>query len=202
MTAPNSAPISQDPLARLAEQQNWLSPTREASLQQAVGSAIDTAIGEQARRALHGDWLHEPLHAVMSDIPVGSWTAAVTFDAIAALFGSDSLDKAADASVLLGLAGAAATAITGMNDWAEIKPAAPRRIGLVHGILNLSATALFTASAIARAKKKRVSGRVLAGIGLAVVSTAAHLGGNLVYEHRIGVAPPSQQGETTDHMHG
>ena len=125
----SQSPISKDPAARLAERQNWITPEIEFAAQDAVRGTLDRIGGRALRAALHGEWLHEPLHAVMTDVPVGSWTAAMVFDSIAAISGSRAMDSAADACVGLGLLGAVGAAITGMNDWAEVKEAAPRRIG-------------------------------------------------------------------------
>ncbi len=75
-----------------------------------------------------------------------------------------------------------------MNDWAEIKEGAPRRIGAVHGLLNIGATVLFGWSALARRRySTRARARALAAAGYVMVSLSAHLGGNLIYEHGIGV---------------
>ena len=189
--------LSLDPLARLAERQTWIHEDVESAAQQAIREAFEPlgASAQAARNALHGTWLHEPLHAVITDIPVGAWSAAALFDLLAAASSSEKLDHAADACVLLGLAGAAGAAITGMNDWAEIKDKAPRRIGSVHALLNVAATLLFGASAIARRKpRQRGVARVLGLAGIAVVSASAHLGGNLVYEHGIGVQGKQQEG--------
>lgn len=182
--------MSKDRLAALAERQDWITPHAEQSVQDAVRTAF-SIFGSKAdavRDVMHGTWLHEPLHAVMTDVPVGSWTAAVLFDAIGALANSEKMDTAADALVLLGLAGAVGASVTGMNDWAEVKREAPRRIGAVHALLNVGATVLFGASALARRKNKaRGKGRALAALGFVVVSVSAHLGGNMIYEHGIGV---------------
>lgn len=189
-------PISADPLARLAEKQTWIQPAAEVAVQKAVRSAFESlgASGDTLRRALHGTWLHEPLHAVLTDIPVGAWTAAVLFDAIGSFSTNKSLNKAADACVLLGLAGAVGASLTGINDWAEIKQPNPRRIGAVHALLNVAATGLFVASSYRRRRSEsRSSARSLAVIAYVVVSLSAHLGGNLVYEHGVGVANRSSE---------
>lgn len=181
---------SKDPIARIAEKQEWITPEAEIAVQKAVRAALggDGPEGNRLREILHGTWLHEPLHSVMTDVPVGSWTAAVIFDTIGAIAGNTTMDKAADALVILGLLGAGGAAITGMNDWAEIKDEAPRRIGAVHALLNVAATGLFGASWWARRQRNtRGTARALAAIGFAVVSVSAHLGGNLIYEHGIGV---------------
>jgi uncharacterized membrane protein len=190
-------PTSADPVARLAERQTWITDHAQSTAQNSIRNAFAPLgkAAQPARDALHGTWLHEPLHAIMTDIPVGSWTAAVVFDAVGALGHSRTMDQAADASVLLGLAGAAGAALTGLNDWAEITDHAPRRIGAVHALLNAAATLAFTASAIARRNSEtRDRGRSLAILGFVIASASAHLGGNLVYEHGIGVRGNQQEG--------
>ena len=180
--------VSKDPAARLAERQNWITPKAEVAVQDTVRETLDGLGGKTLRAALHGDWLHEPLHAVMTDVPVGSWTAAMVFDSVAAISGSRAMDSAADACVGLGLLGAMGAAVTGMNDWAEVKNAAPRRIGAVHALLNIAATGFYGASLLARRKRgSRSKARALGALGFVIASASAHLGGNLVYEHGVGV---------------
>jgi uncharacterized membrane protein len=183
-------PTSIDPIARAAEQQNWISPEFETGMQGVVHSAFESMgdFGTQAKSFLHGEWMHEPLHAALTDVPIGAWTATVAFDSAAALTGHSELDFAADATLYLGLLGAAASAVAGLADWSEIREPQPRRIGSVHALLNIGATALFASSGFARhCSKNRASGRTLAAAGFALVALSAHLGGNLVYEHGIGV---------------
>lgn len=181
-------PISKDPAARLAERQGWITADAQGAVQTAIADTLDAIGGRKLREALHGNWLHEPLHAAITDIPIGSWTAAVAFDAVAAISGSDTLDTAADACIGLGLLGAVGAAVTGMNDWAEVKEEAPRRIGAVHALLNIAATGFFAGSLVARRRDGgRSTGRALGALGYLLASASAHLGGNLVYEHGVGV---------------
>jgi uncharacterized membrane protein len=132
--------------------------------------------------------MHEPLHAAITDVPVGAWTATVVFDSAAALSDRTELDYAADATLYLGLLGAAASALAGLTDWSEIREPEPRRIGSVHALLNIGATVLFASSCFARHRNhNRAGGRALAAAGFALVALSAHLGGNLVYEHAVGM---------------
>ena len=180
--------VSRDPAARLAERQGWITDGAQEAAQTGIAETLEKIGGRRLREVLHGDWLHEPLHAAITDVPVGSWTAAVAFDAVAAISGSQAMDTAADACVGLGLLGAVAAAVTGMNDWAEVKEEAPRRIGAVHALLNVAATGLFVGSLVARRRGGgRGTGRALGVLGFVVASASAHLGGNLVYEHGVGV---------------
>ena len=141
---------------------------------------------QKLRNFLNGTWLGEPLHVVLTDLPIGAWTAAMFFDFLDLIVDRHEFALAADASIGVGLAGAAGAAATGMTDWSDVDPPA-RRLGLIHGLMNVGGTALFAISLWFRRKKYRKSGRAASVLGFAVMSYAAHLGGKMVYEHRVGV---------------
>jgi len=141
---------------------------------------------QKLRNFLNGTWLGEPLHVVLTDVPIGAWTVAIIFDILGLILHRRELASAADVSIGIGLAGAAGAAVTGATDWSDVDPPA-RRLGLVHGLLNLGGTAIFATSLVLRRKKSRRSGFIVSALGYAVMGYAAHLGGKLVYEHRVGV---------------
>ncbi|HKD78554.1 MAG TPA: DUF2231 domain-containing protein [Candidatus Angelobacter sp.] len=172
----------------------------EDRLQKAVDKALYAGgrPGAQlVRNFLNGTWLGEPLHVVLTDIPVGAWTAAMIFDALSLTRRGREFALAADTSIAIGLAGAACSAAAGVTDWSDVDPPARRR-GLIHGLLNVSATALFATSLVLRGKKSRAAGRLSAAIGYAVMAFAAHLGGKMVYENRVGVDRTAGQRFPTD----
>ncbi len=111
---------------------------------------------------------------------------AMVFDALAMMDSRYEFALAADTSIAIGLAGAAGAAVTGVTDWSDVDPPA-RRLGLIHGLLNVSATTLFATSLIMRKRKARNAGRGFAALGYALMTVSAHLGGKMVYEHRVGV---------------
>ncbi len=161
----------------------------EETLQKALDKALYAGGRPEAqalRNFLNGTWLGEPLHVVLTDVPIGAWTAAMIFDAVSLIGPRRKAAWAADACIALGLAGAVGAAATGLTDWSDVDPPA-RRTGLIHGALNLSATALFATSLVLRRKKSRTAGRLTAALGYAVMTYAAHLGGKMVYEDRVGV---------------
>jgi len=88
-------------------------------------------------------------------------------------------DLAADAAIGVGLAGAVGAAVTGMTDW-QHTAAEDRRVGLLHGLLNLSATGLCAVSLALRLRGVRTPGRTIGGLGFTVALGAAYLGGHLV----------------------
>ena len=160
----------------------------EESLQKLVHNAFASGgeAGQAAKNLLNGTWLGEPLHVILTDIPIGAWTVALVFDGLDLVSNRHEFAVAADASIGIGLVGAVGAAVTGVTDWQDVDAPA-RPIGLIHGLLNVSATALFVTSLVLRKKKSRTSGRVFAALGYAVMSVAAHLGGKMVYEYRVGV---------------
>lgn len=141
---------------------------------------------QKIRNFLNGTWLGEPLHVVLTDVPIGAWTVAMAFDALDLVWHRREFARAAETSIGIGLLGAAGAAVTGMTDWSDVGPPA-RRLGLIHGLLNLSGVALFATSLFLRKRKSREIGRLVSVLGYAGMSYAAHLGGKLVYEHRVGV---------------
>jgi nitrite reductase/ring-hydroxylating ferredoxin subunit/uncharacterized membrane protein len=110
----------------------------------------------------------------------------MVFDALEMINSRHEFALAADTSIAIGLAGAAGAAVAGVTDWSDVDPPA-RRLGLIHGLLNIGATTLFATSLILRKKKARSEGRGFAALGYALMSFSAHLGGKMVYEHRVGV---------------
>lgn len=168
-------------------------PTLQPPVDETVQRILDKALyasgrpeAQKLRNFLNGTWLGEPLHVVLTDVPVGAWTAAMIFDLLGLILHRKELASAADISIGIGLAGAAGAAVTGATDWSDVDPPA-RRLGLVHGLLNLGGTAIFATSLVLRRKKSRRSGFIVSALGYAVMGYAAHLGGKLVYEHRVGV---------------
>ncbi len=155
-------------------------------LSQAVRGIYESAgpAGAQMKNAMHGVWLGHPLHPVFTDIPIGAWTAALAIDACAN--GDRGMRRAATLALGVGLAGAAASAATGLTDWSETSGRA-RREGLLHGLLNIAATTLATVAYVQRINSTRERGRVCAWAGYAIALGSAYLGGDLVYGHRIGV---------------
>ena len=141
---------------------------------------------QKLRNFLNGTWLGEPFHVVLTDLPVGAWTVAIIFDLLDLILDRPEFALAADASIGIGVVGAAGAAVTGMTDWSDVDPPA-RRLGLIHGLLNLSGTVLFAISLLLRRKKSRRNGRIVSALGYAVIAYAAHLGGKMVYEHGVGV---------------
>ena len=167
------------------ERQAWLEPV-ESGLQKGVANVFASGrSGRKVQNFLHGTWLGHPLHPVLTDIPLGAWTATLVLDILEAS-GRRDCKAGADVTLQVGLAGAACAAVAGLTDWHATDGKA-RRVGLVHGLLNLVGTGLYTASLLSRRRNDRVAGRAFAFAGFLAAATSAYLGGELVYGEQIGV---------------
>jgi nitrite reductase/ring-hydroxylating ferredoxin subunit/uncharacterized membrane protein len=156
-------------------------------ISEAVRDLFPGKAGRAVKNALHGTWLGHPLHPVLTDIPVGAWTAAMVFDAMDSLGNRKELRAGADLAIALGLLGAVGSAITGVTDWSETDGRG-KSIGLLHGLLNVGATALYATSFFMRKRsKQRSKGVALSMLGYAIASASAYLGGHLVFGEQIGV---------------
>lgn len=175
------------------ERQKWLDQIADP-LQQMITTTYEAGgqTGKQIKNLLHGTWLGHPLHPVLTDLPVGAWTAALVFD----IFGRNNDDKklttGADAAVAIGLVAAAGAALTGLTDW-QHTDGRSRRIGLMHGLLNISAFFLYIMSFLLRLSGARSGGRNMALLGFTTATAAAYLGGELVFGERIGVDHAERQ---------
>jgi nitrite reductase/ring-hydroxylating ferredoxin subunit/uncharacterized membrane protein len=154
-------------------------------VQPKVQEAVEAG-GTTAHNALDGVWFEVPLHPVLTDVPIGSWTAAVVFDGLDAATNSRAVRNAADASLAVGVVGALAAATTGLSDWRYLSGGS-RKMGVAHGLLNAIGLVLSIASLVLRATGRRNAGRLAFLAGYSVSGAAAHLGGELSYNYGLRV---------------
>lgn len=178
--------MAQADLATITNQP-WLDDLAKP-LSEAVRGAFEAGgeAGRVAKDALHGVWLGHPLHPVLTDVPLGAWTTAIALDAGEAVTGDHGYGRAADFALGLGLVAAVGAAITGLTDWSETSGRS-RREGLLHGLLNITATTCVATSYALRRSGSRSAGHITALAGYGIALAAAYLGGDLVYKERIGV---------------
>ena len=164
---------SQTIINAIAEQE-WLD-----SISDPLQKAVQDVLPREIKNFLNGTWLGHPLHPVLTDIPIGAWTMAVVLDLIGA-------DDAADAAIAVGLLGAVGAAVTGLTDWSDTYDRG-RKVGVVHAMMNVAATALYGTSLVMRRGKSRSAGVTLSMLGYVLSGAAAYLGGHLVFGEQIGV---------------
>jgi nitrite reductase/ring-hydroxylating ferredoxin subunit/uncharacterized membrane protein len=131
--------------------------------------------------ALHGTWLGHPLHPVLVQFPVGTWTSAGLLDLV------PPLRPAATVLIGTGVAVAVPTALSGAADWAE-QGTGVRRLGVLHAAANVAALGLYVGSLVARARGRGGLGRALSWTGLSIATGSAAVGGHMTYAQSSGVS--------------
>lgn len=138
------------------------------------------------RTILDGTWLGHPLHAAVTDLPVGSWAAGFVLDMLDVLGINRNLRRGTDALHTIGLIGALSAAIPGLADWSYTSGPA-RRVGFIHGLGNILIAGLYGASLVSRARGNRGTGIALSSLGYGLLLFTSWLGGELGYRFGIGV---------------
>lgn len=131
-----------------------------------------------------------PLHAILSDIPIGALIATAVVDAIWLGHPSPMWLRAAELTLLVTLAGAVLAALAGLWDWFGIpRGHAAKTRAAYHGWTNVAAVALLLASLAVHWRMGNALGPILTFCGLAVASVAGWLGGDLVFRLGWRVTP-------------
>src|SRR5918911_5122699 len=169
---------------RIIDQMDWLDTVAD-KVQPKVWEAVDKG-GARVRSALDGTWLGTPLHPALTDVPIGSWTAALIFDGLDAATGSRAVRNAADAALAVGIVGGLAAAVVGLSDWRYLRGGS-RRMGIAHALLNAAGLDLSVTSLVLRARGRRNAGRLAFLAGYSLVWLGAHLGGELSYGYGLRV---------------
>lgn len=163
----------------------------------ALGGARD-----RVSNTLNGVWLGHPVHPPLASLTSGAIGTTVGLDALSLLPGrpkSELVDASRFASRALGLGILAnlGSAVTGVADWQHTHEE-DRRIGAVHGLLNLLATGLYIASWLDRRRGRHRRGIVISAVGYAITAGSSYMGGALVFDSGIGIDQSGRRLRTAD----
>jgi uncharacterized membrane protein len=154
------------------ERQGWLDQVADA-VSRAVEPLLRRPEAERGIEVLRGGWLGHPLHPALTGLPLGLWTGSVLLDLVCE-------SKAAGVVSAAGTLSAGAAGAAGFADWTATE-GRDRRLGVVHGALNVSGLGLQLISLGARLRRRRLRAFSYSLLGLSVSAAAAWLGGELVY---------------------
>ncbi|MGV0633089.1 Rieske 2Fe-2S domain-containing protein [Mycolicibacillus trivialis] len=157
-------------------------------------SFVFNAFGARRDRVaniLNGVWLGHPVHPPLASLTSGAIGTTVALDTLSLLPGrprSELLDASrfARRSLGVGIVANLASAVTGVADWQHTHEQ-DRRIGLVHGVLNLLATGLYLQSWRDRRGGRHLRGIAASAIGYGITTGSGFLGGALVFGSGIGL---------------
>ncbi|WP_460579771.1 Rieske (2Fe-2S) protein [Humibacter ginsengisoli] len=169
-----------------------------ASALDAVADPLSELVVKATKRKavknlLSGTWLGHALHPMLTDVPIGFWSAALLLDVTAGERGA----RSARRMVGLGVLGAIPTAMAGASDWADTH-GPTKRVGLVHALLNDAALVLQIVSWLSRRGGHRGRGMGLSLLAFGVMSVAAYLGGHLSLVRGVGINHTAFQGSEAE----
>ncbi|TVS89652.1 Rieske 2Fe-2S domain-containing protein [Mycobacterium helveticum] len=152
--------------------------------------------------ALHGVWLGHPVHPPLASLTSGSLGTTVALDALSLLPGQRltevrNASRFAGRALGVGILASVGSAVTGVTDWQHTHEA-DRRVGLVHGLVNLAATALYAQSWWDRRRGRHYRGIALTALGYGITVAGSYLGGALVFESGIGIDRAGERLRTTE----
>ena len=152
--------------------------------------------------ALNGVWLGHPVHLPLASLTSGALGTTVALDALSLLPGqprSEVVDASRFASRALGVGILASlgSAVTGVTDWQHTHEE-DRRVGLVHGVVNLAATGLYAQSWWDRRHGRHRRGIALTALGYLITVGGSYLGGALVFESGIGIDQSGRRLRTSE----
>ena len=136
-------------------------------------------------------------HSALNDFPVALLVASVAFDFAATGPRRDALRAAAYWSLVTGAGAAVLAVISGFVAAYQVdQTPAFAQILLTHRLLGVAIAVVFSALAAWRVWRRNVFSEpeqqsyiMAALVGALVLLWSAHLGGTLVFHHRVGVAP-------------
>lgn len=140
---------------------------------------------DKLRSFLQGNFMGHALHPMLTDMPIGFWTSALTLDVLAPHRGR----AASQCLTGLGVLSAAPTAAAGLAEWSDTE-GEDARIGVVHAAGNTAALLAFTASYCARRRGRTGWGRALGLIGGLALTASGYLGGHLAIARKVGSHTP------------
>lgn len=153
------------------------------------------------KKILEGRPLGHPLHPLVVHLPLGFWLMSIIFDVLRMTLPDPSgMALCSLTALILGDIFAIISAITGLNDWLDMREDHPAQtVALWHLGLNLAATALFLASTAVHwaylTAQTQMLGFALSLVGCATVMVSGYLGGLLVYDDGIAVGRHRRRGE-------
>jgi nitrite reductase/ring-hydroxylating ferredoxin subunit/uncharacterized membrane protein len=124
---------------------------------------------------LNGTWLGHPIHAVLTDVPIGAFTLTIILDVA-------NQRSAADIALVFGILAMLGAALAGFADYADTDGLARQR-ATVHSTVMVIALVVYVISALLRWGDPidRTVPIALSIIGYLLLATGAFIGGDVVY---------------------
>lgn len=152
------------------------------------------------KQLLRGKMLGHPIHVMLVHFPLALFPIGLAFDVLAYLKQDTSLATVGFYAMGCGLAGAFGAAIFGGMDFLNLPVERTiQKKAMLHAALNVSAVLVYTVLFAIRYKhfpQIRLAGiteMLMNALALVVILAGAHLGGDLIFRHQIGLIQEKEQ---------
>jgi uncharacterized membrane protein len=140
--------------------------------------------------------LGHPLHAILTDLPIGCLALAFLWNVVAVLVNDQPWYAMTFWAMLSGLVLVVPTALVGLLDYTKVleRRHPGRGTATFHLVANVSASLFFLLSLVLRGGPGPLAGAtkvvtlLLALVGILLLAVGGFLGGRLVYHHGVGVS--------------
>src|SRR6478752_3946652 len=124
---------------------------------------------------LNGTWLGHPIHAVLTDVPIGAFTVVIILDVLDQRY-------AADVALAFGVLAMLGAAAAGFADYADTD-GLPRQRATVHSVVMILALIIYVVSMLIRwgNPTDRSAAIVTSVVAYLFVTVGAYIGGDVVY---------------------
>ncbi len=178
-----------NPILRAADRSRSRSPFIRATQRIEKWAPLDSAANGISKLsvpvavpALRGDWLGHALHPMLTDAPIGLWTASMVLD----LVGGKASRPAARRLVGMGLLAAVPTAAAGLAEWESLPNRASRRVATAHAAGNVLVLGLYLRSWLSRRGGRHTAGALWGFAGGVLAAVTGYLGGHLSFALGVG----------------
>jgi len=151
-----------------------------------VGPVADAVSAGAIGSVLRGDPIGHAAHPMLTDLPIGFWTSAVTLD----LCMGRRSRREVMLLLALGNACAVPTTLTGIVEWRSTDPP-ESRVGSVHAVANAVGAVCFAGAFCAHWSRRRGTAAALELAGTAATTFAGILGGHLATVRKVGTRDPA-----------
>ena len=124
---------------------------------------------------LNGTWLGHPIHAVLTDVPIGAFTVVIILDVLNERY-------AADVALVFGVLAMLGAALAGFADYADTD-GLPRQRATVHSAVMILALVIYLVSIFLRWGNPvdRTAAIATSVVAYLFVTVGAYIGGDVVY---------------------
>jgi uncharacterized membrane protein len=137
-----------------------------------------------------------PIHPMLVPFPIAFWVGSLIADILHFVTGAEVWTPMGTGLIAAGIIGALLAAIAGFVDYTTAPmDAKTKRTATEHLTINLVIVAVFALNLYLRWRVPEIpAGYVLSVLAILALMYSGWLGGDLVYDHKVGVEEPADKG--------